>query len=48
MVDISERGLGSIMSAALRQGDIIYITNPKIKARVVWVEKSRIGLQARN
>ena len=46
IVDISERGLGIIMSAALRKGDIISITNPKIKAMVVWVEKSRVGLRA--
>ena len=45
IVDMSERGLGIIMSASLRGGDIINITDPRTKAKVVWVEKSRIGLR---
>ncbi|MGO9378764.1 MAG: PilZ domain-containing protein [Dissulfurispiraceae bacterium] len=43
IVDISERGLGAIMSASLRRGEIINITEPKTKAMVVWVEKGRKG-----
>jgi hypothetical protein len=41
IVDISERGLGSIMRAAFCRGDIVYIADPKTKARVVWVEKKQ-------
>jgi hypothetical protein len=44
IVDLSERGLGLVSSAKLRQGETVHIADPKTKARVVWVEENRAGL----
>jgi hypothetical protein len=45
VVDLSERGLGIVSSAKMREGDTINIADPKTKASVVWVEKGRAGLR---
>jgi len=48
MVDISFRGLGVALSAALRKGDTLSIADPSTKAIVVWVEDGRAGLRVCN
>jgi hypothetical protein len=48
IVDISERGLGIVISATLHIGNILNITDPKTRARVVWIDKGRIGLRVCN
>ena len=48
IVDISERGLGIVISATLRIGNILNITDPRTRARVVWVNKGRMGLRVCN
>jgi len=44
IVDLSERGLGIISSAKLRKGETLTIADPGTKARVVWVDENRAGL----
>ena len=48
MVDISFRGLGVALRAALRKGDTLSIADPSTKAIVVWVEDGRAGLRVCN
>lgn len=45
IVDISHRGLGVVLSAALRKGETVNIADPRTKAIVVWVSEGRIGLR---
>ena len=37
IVDISLRGLGVVLSAALRKGETLSIADPRTKAIVVWI-----------
>ncbi|MGO9380492.1 MAG: PilZ domain-containing protein [Dissulfurispiraceae bacterium] len=48
IVNISYRGLGVILSAALRKGDTVSIADPRTKAIVVWVAEDRVGLRVCN
>jgi len=48
IVDISGHGLGIVSSAVLHQGEIISLTEPRTKARVVWATKDRAGLRVCN
>jgi hypothetical protein len=48
IVDISLRGLGVILSAALRKGERLSIVDPRTKAIVVWIEDGRAGLRVCN
>ena len=48
IVDLSQRGLGIVSSAKLYKGDTLDISDPRTKARVVWVEKGRVGLKVLN
>jgi hypothetical protein len=45
VVDLSQRGLGIVSSAKMREGDTVHIADPNTKASVVWVEKGRAGLK---
>jgi hypothetical protein len=48
IVDISEKGIGIISSVPLKKGDIVSIKDPHTKARVVWAEGDRAGLEFLN
>ena len=48
IVDISYRGLGVVLNAALRKGDTVSIADPKTKAVVVWIGEGRVGLRVCN
>lgn len=48
IVDISFRGLGVRMSAALLKGDTVSIADPRTRAIVVWVAEGRAGLRICN
>ena len=48
IVDISHRGLGIVLSAALRKGETLSIVDPHTKAIVVWIENGRAGLRVCN
>ena len=44
IVNLSAGGLGIVSSEKMRQGETVIIANPSRKARVVWVEENRAGL----
>ena len=48
IVDISGHGLGIVTSAVLRQGEIIRLSEPSMKARIIWASKDRAGLRVCN
>lgn len=48
IVDMSQRGMCIISSAKLRKGDIVTISDPSTKAKVVWVDKDRAGFKVIN
>jgi hypothetical protein len=48
IVDMSERGFGIVTSVKLRKGDMVNIATPEAKAKVVWMDKNRVGLRVCN
>ncbi|HMK61907.1 MAG TPA: PilZ domain-containing protein [Dissulfurispiraceae bacterium] len=48
IIDLSYRGLGIISSAPLRTGETYSISDPKVRAEVVWTAEGRAGLRIHN
>jgi hypothetical protein len=48
IIDLGELGFGIISSLQLHKGDIVGIVDPSAKARVVWTENGRAGLNVFN
>jgi len=48
IIDMSERGLGVVTPVRLRKGDMVIISDPVTRARVVWCLNNRAGLRIIN
>ena len=48
IVDVSERGMGLVSPVKLNKGDMVNIEDPGTKARVVWADEGRAGLEFLN
>jgi hypothetical protein len=48
IIDLGELSFGIISSLILHKGDIVEIADPRTKARAVWAENGRAGLNALN
>ena len=48
IINISGRGLGIVLNAELRAGEMVYLAEPAIKAIVVWISEGRVGLRVCN
>jgi len=44
VINISGSGLGILSRTALHKGEIVFIADPRIKAKVIWVAEGRAGL----
>jgi hypothetical protein len=45
IVDVSEYGLGIIMTKNISRGVVVQFGEPPTKAEVVWKKESRVGLK---
>jgi hypothetical protein len=48
IVDLSERGLGIVSSAALKEEVVVNFNDPVTRAKVVWVAENSAGLKVIN
>lgn len=44
IIDVSEGGFGIITAARLKRGEPVSISDPMVKAGVVWVRNKKAGL----
>jgi hypothetical protein len=48
IIDLSERGMGIEPKGKLYMGSIITISDPRVRAKVVWMKNDRAGLKIIN
>ena len=45
IVDLSERGIGIVVTSTLTKGTMVNFTEPQTMAQVIWSEENKAGLR---